>query len=439
MPPKAEQAILRAALRARAEEIALGDREQAKNQYAALPATEAIQLIHELHVHQIELQMQNDELRKIQEELEISKAKYFDLYERAPIGYCTLDKDGNFLEANLAASDLLELPATTLIRQPFDRFVEREFQDTWYLLRKRLQAAEAARTAGIERNEIVELQMVGNKGTAVWVRLNAKVIMERDALVLVRIMISDISLVKKAEAENARLEKLHFEHQKLEALGSLAAGVAHDFNNLLAVLYGNIELAQTSITNATALVCLGEAMGSLETARGLTRQLLTFAKGGGPNPQPGRLFAFVRDFLERRTKDSNINCAFDIASGDAFIQFDQQQLRQVLDHLLQNAREAMPQGGTIRMSAQNTTLTENQRGKLAAGSYAAISITDSGTGISQPLLQRVFEPFFTTKQGHHGLGLTICFSILKRHKGTIEVESFEENGTTFHFLLPRNG
>lgn len=436
MQPKPDHAASLAALRARAEEIAFGDREKARRQYAAMQPAEVIELIHELRVHQIELQMQNDELRKTQDELEISKTKYFDLYDRAPIGYCTLDKGGNFLDVNLAASDLLEIPASIAVGQPFDRFVMREFQDTWYMLRKRLQAAEAAREAGIERHEIVELQMVGKRGTTVWVRLNAKVIMEKDTQILIRIMISDISRIKQAETENARLEKLDFEHQKLEALASLAAGVAHDFNNLFTVLYGNIELALTNITDQTAQNYLDQAMGSLDTARGLTRQLLTFAKGGAPHPLPGKLFAFVRDFFERTTKNSNLTCTFDVKGDDTLIQFDPQQMTQVMEHLLQNTREAMHQGGSISITAKNISLADNERGKLSAGSYAMISITDSGSGIAPEILPRIFEPFFTTKQGHHGLGLTICFSILQRHKGTIEAESLGGKGATFYLLVP---
>ncbi len=438
METKQSQKDFLTALRLRAEEIAFKNKETIENEYSVLPREQVIPLIHELHVHQLELQMQNDELRKTQEELELSRAKYFDLYDRAPVAYCTLDKNGRFLEANLAASELLDLPPTALIQQPFERFVMREFQDTWYLLRKRLQAAETARMAGVERHEIVELQMVGQTGKNVWVRLNAKVSAETDTRILIRIILYDISMVKQAETENALSEKLNHENQKLEALGALAAGVAHDFNNLLMGLYGNIELAQTGLSNGTAAEYLSDAMISLETARDLTRQLLTFAKGGGPNLKPDRLFPFIRESAEHLLKNSKVICDFDFPDDNSLIYFDATQIRQVLQHLIQNAVEAMPRGGNLRLVAKTISLAEHERANLPAGKYALFSLSDSGPGVASPLLQRIFEPFFTLKDQHHGLGLTICHSILKRHGGAIEAESSAGKGTTFHFLLSVN-
>ena len=242
-------------------------------------------------------------------------------------------------------------------------------------------------------------------------------------------LIRDITERKRTEEE---LQKA----QKLESLGLLAGGIAHDFNNIIGGIFGYIEMASEETKEAKVSSYLSKAMNTIDRARALTQQLLTFAKGGAPIQQIGPLFPFVEETARFALCGANVSCHFDIHPDLWACNFDKNQIGQVIDNLIINAQQAMPLGGTIELTAQNITFSDKKHPKLEKGNYVKISITDTGIGISKELLAKIFDPFFTTKPKGHGLGLATCYSIINRHGGCIDVESEQGKGSTFKVYIP---
>jgi PAS domain S-box-containing protein len=236
--------------------------------------------------------------------------------------------------------------------------------------------------------------------------------------------------------ERKRMEEELNKAQKLESLGLLAGGIAHDFNNLLAGIFSHIDLARAASKDGVVSNYLSTALSAIERARNLTGQLLTFAKGGAPVLETGDLSPVIRNSSKLVLSGSNVSCALNIPDGLWSCDFDKNQIGQVIDNMVINARAAMPAGGTILISAMNISLTAGEKGTLQPGNYVKISIHDDGIGIPEDVLPKIFDPFFTTKQTGSGLGLAICHSIVKRHGGWIDVESPPDKGTTFHLYVP---
>jgi PAS domain S-box-containing protein len=227
--------------------------------------------------------------------------------------------------------------------------------------------------------------------------------------------------------------------QKLESLGILAGGIAHDFNNLLGGLYGILEVARMTSHDERVNKHLETMRNTIERARGLTGQLLTFSKGGMPNRKTGKLFPLVSDTVKFALSGSNVASSFRIADDLWLCDFDSNQIGQVFDNITINAAQAMPEGGRLDLEATNVTLTGSTDGDLPAGRYVKIKIRDTGTGIPPNVLPHIFDPFFTTKQNGNGLGLAIAYSTVTKHGGTINVESEPGKGTEFKVLLPASG
>lgn len=236
--------------------------------------------------------------------------------------------------------------------------------------------------------------------------------------------------------ERKRTEQVLQNTQKLEALGILAGGIAHDFNNLLGGIYGYIDVACETAKDPQLGQYLRKAMETIDRGRDLTHQLITFAKGGDPIRVVDRLIHFLRDTTQFALSGSNVSCKFEIQADLWACDYDKNQMSQVIDNIVINAKQAMPDGGSISIAAQNMTLAEKQHPVLSAGDYIKISIKDHGTGMPKDVLSRIFDPFFTTKSTGYGLGLATSYSIVKRHGGTIHVESESGKGSTFHIFLP---
>jgi nitrogen-specific signal transduction histidine kinase/CheY-like chemotaxis protein len=248
--------------------------------------------------------------------------------------------------------------------------------------------------------------------------------------------VQDITERKRAEEEHLKYEQQLQQNQRLESLGVLAGGIAHDFNNLMAGIYGYIDMAREDSTDDDVKLKLSKAAASIERARGLTAQLLTFAKGGAPIQAIGHLFPFLPETVQFALSGSDVSCHFEAPEDLWACNFDRNQVGQVIDNCVINARQAMPLGGTIELTARNITFAKKEHPLLTGGDYVKISIHDRGIGIPKELLSRIFDPFFTTKASGHGLGLATSFSIVKRHGGCIEVESEPGHGSTFHIFLP---
>jgi PAS domain S-box-containing protein len=245
--------------------------------------------------------------------------------------------------------------------------------------------------------------------------------------------VRDITERKRLEEE---LRKAH----KLESLGVLAGGIAHDFNNLLTGILGNVSLAKVVIDSKDkALKRLDEAEKAVGRARDLTQQLLTFSKGGAPVKKTASMEQIVMDSASFVLRGSNVKCEFIVPQPVWSVEADEGQMNQVINNLVINADQSMPEGGTIRIRIENITVGQKEIITVDEGRYVKISIEDQGVGISKEYLQKIFDPYFTTKQKGSGLGLSSVYSIINKHDGYINVESEVGIGTTFQVYIPASG
>ncbi|HEQ71646.1 MAG TPA: PAS domain S-box protein, partial [Spirochaetia bacterium] len=224
---------------------------------------------------------------------------------------------------------------------------------------------------------------------------------------------------------------------KLDSLGILAGGIAHDFNNLLSGIFGYIELArELSTTDDPIRPFLDQALGVFDRATNLTRQLITFSKGGTPVRKIQPIGTLLQNSLRFALSGSQVTNTVAIARDLWPCHFDEHQIAQVVDNLAINALQAMPEGGTISLIAENCLISGNKHPGLSPGRYVKITISDSGIGIPPEIRNRIFDPFFTTREKGNGLGLAVCYSIMQKHDGTIEADSVPGKGATFTLYLP---
>ena len=525
-----------------------------------LGQSDMAQMHHELRVQQVELEIQNEELRRIQQDLETSRARYFDLYNLAPVGYCNLNEQGLILEANLTVATLLGVARGSLINQSMTRFVFPQDQDVYSRLCHQIFETCAPQAC--------ELRLQRADGTIFWARLEGNLAHEADGSPWCRLVISDITTRKEMEealrrseekyrtvadfahdwefwigpneellycspscqrvtglspaafekdpsllraiihpddlavydrhhqeAEEQKIlqecefrirpadnlnewrwiahvcqpvyddkgrflgtrgsnrdvtERKRLEHEvvkarNLESLGVLAGGIAHDFNNLFQGLFGNISLAKMYIDDSSkAYQFLENASQVFGLATKLTGQLIAFSSGGISariNIQPAN---HIREEVTSTLDDSGLVAEFDLADNLWLINVDPVQFRQVIKQMVLNAKEAISSvpGGRLKVMAVNEPLTEPSKEypTLTPANYVRISIQDEGCGISREDLPRIFEPYFSNKprgsQKGMGLGLALCDAIIRKHGGSITVESEPDQGTTFHLHLP---
>lgn len=239
----------------------------------------------------------------------------------------------------------------------------------------------------------------------------------------------DITHTVRLEEELQRMDKL-------ESLGTLAGGIAHDFNNMLTGIIGNINLARMEGDRDRSRELLEEAEHEILRARGLSQQLLTFAKGGAPVRSVQDVGHLLRDAVSFALRGSSVSVQFDLPEDLWTANVDAGQISQVFSNLAINANEAMPSGGTVTVSARNVNVAEGSHADLAPGPYLQIEFRDSGIGIGPDDLPKIFDPFFSTKRRGSGLGLATSYAIIHKHDGHIGVTSTPGAGTTFTILLP---
>ncbi|HEB73969.1 MAG TPA: response regulator, partial [Candidatus Desulfofervidus auxilii] len=242
-----------------------------------------------------------------------------------------------------------------------------------------------------------------------------------------------VVLVFRDVSEKRRIEQELMKADKLNSLGILAGGIAHDFNNILTVILGNIILAKEFTRPGEKIYeRLIEAEKASLRAKGLAQQLLTFSSGGAPIKKTMFISELLKESALFALSGSNVQCEFSISNNLWAVEIDEGQINQAINNLIINAIQSMPEGGRIKLTAENVTVSEGEK----KGRYVKISIVDQGIGIPKEHLPKIFEPYFTTKQKGSGLGLAIVYSIIKKHDGYIEVETELGVGTTFKVYLP---
>ena len=238
----------------------------------------------------------------------------------------------------------------------------------------------------------------------------------------------DITERRKLEAEMQR-------NAKMKAVGRLAGGIAHDFNNLLMVMVGNASLAGVLTSpeeEAERTNVLSEIERIGKEAKALTDQLLTFAKGGSPVKETASMVELLKETSQLMLRGSNVIAKHDHPLDLWAVDIDRSQIGQVVQNLVVNADQSMPEGGTITLSSRNISDPPN----LPPGDYVELSFSDTGIGIRPNELEEIFEPFYTTKDKGHGLGLATTYRIVQNHGGDIHVDSELGKGSTFTVFLP---
>jgi PAS domain S-box-containing protein len=244
--------------------------------------------------------------------------------------------------------------------------------------------------------------------------------------------------------QRKNLEAQLRQSQKMQSIGTLAGGIAHDFNNILTALIGYGHILQMKIDNHDPLqVYVDQILQTSQRAVSLTQSLLAFSRKQAIEPKVCKINDVIKGIeqLLRRLLTEDIELKITPSGEDATVMADVSQLDQVLINLATNARDAMPNGGTLTIQAQQITLNNRfirAHGYGKPGRYACLSITDTGCGMDETTEERIFEPFFTTKEVGKGtgLGLSIVYGIVKQHNGYINVESEMGRGTTFRIYLP---
>lgn len=274
---------------------------------------------------------------------------------------------------------------------------------------------------------------LGEKGK--WFRITAGKIRDASGGVL-GAMETMVDITEQKAAEDELLQRT-----KLESLGTFADGVAKDFDSLLSAILRNVFLAKLSANEEDKILENGLALAERAglQAKELAHRLITFAQGGYPLRKLEAMGSLLGEAAENVFKGSPVQLSMSIAEDLWPCEVDAVQIRQVVENVLINAREATLDGGKVELIAENTSTSTNIR-TLNQGNYVRIIIRDYGSGISRENLSRIFDPYFTTKKkkerGGIGLGLAISDSIIKYHNGLISVESTVNSGTTFSIYLP---
>lgn len=237
--------------------------------------------------------------------------------------------------------------------------------------------------------------------------------------------------------ERRRMEEELLKADKLESVGILAGGIAHDFNNILDSVIGNISLAGMHLKPGSKIFdLLSAAETASMRAPGLTGQLLTFAGSGTPLKETASISNLIKESSLFMLRGSKSECDFSIEEDLWPIDADMGQIGQVISNIVINADQAMPEGGIIRVAAENLVLEEKNEMPVKPGRCIRISVQDQGAGIAEKHLSKIFDPYFTTKQTGSGLGLATAYSIIKKHNGHISVESLPGAETIFSIYLP---
>ncbi len=384
---------------------------------------------------EVRVKERTSELEESRDQLRMLKDFHEQIVKKAPVGIIRTDKEGKVVFANPKAGETLGLAT----------------KDAQVIAEETASAVSnilaAARAAGfnIERFKDMEHQGSGTAQEEFYTNLaftssSGKGIQTSIAIVRLAdksgkfdgqlLIIEDVTARTALEEERRRIDKL-------SSLGTLAGGIAHDFNNLLAGIMGNIGLAKMVMDRGTkAFEILKEAETASVRAKSLTQQLLTFSKGGLPVKKAISLDDLLRESASFALRGTNIRPVFAIADDLWPVNADEGQINQVIINVSRNANEAMPDGGTLEITARNIVLRERGVLPLAEGKYVKVTVKDHGSGIRKDDLPKLFEPYFSTKQRGSGLGLATCYSIVKNHNGHISIASDLGIGTRVYIYLP---
>ncbi|RLC25943.1 MAG: hypothetical protein DRH93_00455 [Deltaproteobacteria bacterium] len=363
------------------------------------------------------------EKKQILDKLKKSEERYQNLIENLDTGITrsTPGPDGRYIEVNPYMVSLLGYSKEDLFKSNIFKFHTNTGQaDAIY--------AEIKNKGSIQDKEI---SLKHKNGSPIVISYTGRAVKDTNGKILyIDDILVDITLKKTSEEE---IQK----NEKLESIGALAGGIAHNFNNIMTSLFGNISLAKMKIPrNHAAVQHLEKSEESMQDGIKLTRQLLTFAKGGDPIKENINIAAFIKDAAMFNLSGSSIKLNFSSQKDLWQIGADRSQISQVISNIVMNARQSMPAGGQIDIRLTNSDLLKDNLLTISKSNYIKITITDKGSGIRKKNLEKIFDPYFTTRENGSGMGLSICYSIIKKHGGYLSVSSQVGTGTTLTIYLP---
>jgi hypothetical protein len=367
--------------------------------------------------------------KESEEALRLGEERFRGILYSVVDGVIVLDSTGAITLFNPAAERVFGYPATQVINRSFRELLQ---SDHWANYDDYL-----AQHLGENPPKVIEVGAIGADGALLPIDLAVSQVVRGGAPMLI-VVVRDISKRKK-------LEEQYRQSQKMEAVGRLAGGIAHDFNNLMQAILGYSNLLDRRLAPGDPNhETVDQIQKSLAHATSLTRQLLAFSRKQVLKSKPLALNKVVGEMhdLLQRVLGETIHLEINLAEPVPWIRADAGQMEQVILNLAINARDAMPQGGTLGIETANVTFTEPKAfssGHLPPGSYALLRISDTGCGMSLEVQAHLFEPFFTTKESGKGtgLGLSNVYGVVKQSGGDVSVTTAVGLGTTFHIYLPR--
>ncbi|MBU1565685.1 MAG: response regulator [Proteobacteria bacterium] len=397
-------------------------------------------LVHELRMHQLELEVQNEELRRSQEDLTASKASYMDLYDFAPVGYFTVNKAGVILEANHTAASLLRVAPGTLVKQSIFWFIFPDDQDVYYHRHKASFATDEPQTC--------KLRLLRTDRQPFWARLESGPVRnDKHGSQVCRMVLVDIGDGVRLAAEKNNLEIQDRQLQKAESLGRMAGAIAHNFNNILTVVMGNLDLAITKVTRVSnTYQYLESAMKAAGRAADLSGSMLTYLGQTLDQHEPLDLSEICRTSLHKLLADipKMVDVKVDFPFSGPIIKATAHHVSQVLRNLVTNSCEAFrDEKGSLHLTITTMNLADilvTQHFPLdwqpQDNLYACLEVTDTGCGIDENDLEKIFDPFFTQKFLGRGLGLPIVLGIVRAYYGAVTVTSKVGYGTVIRVFFP---
>src|SRR5438270_3425588 len=336
------------------------------------------------------------------------------IFENSLDGIVIFLSDGICVEANVAAAALVGVARDELIGRRLCDFCEEGFTEEWQQL------------CGLS----------SGRGQ-LWVRLSNGSRRLVDYCFTANVLPGQHLAMLRDVTEQQNLEEQLRQSQKMEAVGRLAGGVAHDFNNILGIISGYAELLESSASSPMERGRAEKIISATEKAASLTRQLLAFGRKQVMSLKLLDL-ALVLEGLSSMVDclmGAEVQICIQATKNVGLVRADQSQMEQVIMNLTANAREAMPEGGTLTINIDRYESYSDQP-ELPPGEYARLSVSDTGAGMSQEVQSQIFEPFFTTKKTGSGLGLSTVYGIVKQSGGYITVTSEAQRGSTFNIYLP---
>lgn len=402
------------------------------------------EVVHDLQVHQIELELQNEELRQAQEALEKSRARYMQLYHNAPVGYVVLDYAGIILEANNVFAGMLNQEASQLHGDVFLNYLHADDRDIF-----RARWRSFFKNPGKKQ---MEMRLGASRRSPRYVTLSAVVnnvpgtVQDQGSEQLL-VAITDITDRKLLEKERAELQAKQGRLEKTASLHRMAGAIAHNFNNQLAVVLGNLELASNDVVPGRQVaVFLRDAMQGALKASEIGGMMLSYLGQTAAEKKMVDLVEICQRELQllQHAKPDGACLAITSSPHHLHVYANAQQIQQIVANLVTNSWEAM-EGESIAIDIRISTASANAISRKyrfpfdwqpTEQKYACITIQDNGSGIEAINMEKLFDPFYSEKFTGRGMGLPVVLGLLKGHGGGGTFSSVEGKGTVFQIYLP---